>query len=112
MAKQRWEKRERPGVTFSDLSVAVDEIYALRALLAYEATVLEAHLDYRTFPKTRRKFAEAQVERMRRAARGDYEDARPEGRGYPKQALRQADADECLFDDQWAKQRGLTPVED
>lgn len=47
---------------------ALDEIYSHRLALAYEARVVEAHYEgYKTFPKSRRKIAEAQVERMRRA---------------------------------------------
>ena len=52
-------------------SAALDEIYRLRAALAYETEVLSAHLDYKTFPKSRRGYAEAQVVRMRAAAQGD-----------------------------------------
>lgn len=49
MAKARW----RTHTGLSDLSVALDEIYLLRAVLADEADIIEAHLDYKTFPKTR-----------------------------------------------------------
>jgi hypothetical protein len=49
---------------------ALDEIYALRRSMAYEAAIVAVHLDYKTFPKTRRRFAEEQVERMRQSARG------------------------------------------
>ena len=42
-----------------------------RQALAYEAAVTDAHLGYKTFPKSRRPYAEQQVERMRSAARGD-----------------------------------------
>ena len=55
-------------------SAALDEIYRLRQLLAYEARVVEATLDYKSFPKSRRAAHEAQVERMRFAARGNAED--------------------------------------
>lgn len=50
---------------------ALDEVYRLRRQLAYEASVLEVHLGYATFPKSRRGIAEDQVERMRQAARGE-----------------------------------------
>jgi hypothetical protein len=52
------------------LSLAIDEIYILRRALAYEASVTDAHLGYATFPKGRREVAEAQIARMRQAARG------------------------------------------
>ena len=51
-------------------NAALDEIYLLRVALAYEAEVLNAHLDYKTFPKSRRVFAERQIARMRAAASG------------------------------------------
>ena len=58
-------------IEMSHYSGALDEIYRLRRALAYEADVLVAHLTYKTFPKTRRRYAEEQVERMRAAARGE-----------------------------------------
>lgn len=57
-------------------SAALDEIYRLRTALAYEASVVDVHLGYKTFPKSRRFFAEQQVERMREAARGDADSHR------------------------------------
>lgn len=53
-------------------SRALDEIYRLRQALAYEARVVEAHLDLKSFPRSRRRFAEDQVKRMRRAAVGEF----------------------------------------
>lgn len=44
----------------------------MQCLCAYEASVLEAHLTYKSFPKSRRRFAEAQVKRLRALARGEY----------------------------------------
>lgn len=52
-------------------SRALDEIYELRAALAYEARVIEAHLQLATFPKSRRRMAEEQIARMRAACRGE-----------------------------------------
>lgn len=54
-------------------SAALDEVYRLRRALAFEARVVEAHTEYKTFPKTRRRFATEQVERMRMSARGRSE---------------------------------------
>lgn len=51
-------------------SAALAEIHRLRRALAYEAAVLAVHLEYATFPKSRRMSAEGQVNRMRYAARG------------------------------------------
>lgn len=56
-------------------SAALDEVYRLRRALAAEARVTEAHLTLKSFPKSRRRFAESQVDRMRQAARGDAEAA-------------------------------------
>ena len=94
----------------SDLSVAIDEIYFLRALLADEAGILEAHLGYKTFPKTRRKFAEEQVVRMRRVAAGEMYDAAREKFDAPM-ALRRIGADPTLTNAQWVEQRGLKRTE-
>lgn len=94
----------------SALSAAVDEIYFLRAILADEAAIIEAHLGYKTFPKTRRKYAEEQVQRLRRIARGElYSASRKDFN--QKRALRTADAEECLTNAQWAAQRGLTAAD-
>lgn len=90
----------------SDLSAAVDEIYFLRALIADEAAIIEAHLDYKTFPKTRRAIAEQQVERLRRVARGEMWTATRD-KFDQHRALRTADADTFLTNAMWAKQRGL-----
>lgn len=104
----RWEQSN--GI--SDLSAAVDEIYVLRAMLADEARIIEAHLSYKTFPKSRREIAERQIARMRAVARGETEGLeRVAGSGSRKAALRWAGADECLTNAQWAEQRGLRRVE-
>lgn len=93
----------------SDLSAAVDEIYFLRALLADESGIIEAHLSLKTFPKSRRRFAEEQVERMGRVARGEMYTAARENFNQ-KLALKRLGADDCLTNQQWAEQRGLTPT--
>lgn len=86
-------------------SRALDEIYRLRALLAYEAQVVEVHLDYKTFPKSRRRVAEGQVERMRWAARGKSEVTNAGiSMSSFKSALRDAGASECLTRDQWEEE--------
>lgn len=59
---------------FLRYSEALDEIWRLRRILAHEACVMEAHLTLKTFPKSRRGHAEAQVERMRASARGGSKD--------------------------------------
>lgn len=83
-------------------SRAIDEIYRLRGLLAYEARITEVHLGYKTFPESRRRVAESQVERMRLAARGrsDMASAPISSQGI-KSCLVAAGADECLTRTQW-----------
>jgi hypothetical protein len=51
-------------------SHALDEVFALRSLLAMQAVVTESHLALKTFPSSRRKHAERQVVDAKRAARG------------------------------------------
>lgn len=65
------------GDMLKHYSAALDEIYRLRAALAYEARVIEAHLLYKTFPKGRRAMATAQVARMREAAAGNASEVYP-----------------------------------
>lgn len=102
----RWQE---PG-GYSDISVAIDEIYALRALLANEADILRAHLDFKTFPKSRRAFAEQQIERMILAASGDYQRAQAHKDYDGKRALSRMGIDNILTNGQWAEQRGLERV--
>ena len=53
-------------------SAALDEIYRLRRALAFEARVAEAHYEgLKSYPKSRRGYAEEQVARMREAAAGN-----------------------------------------
>lgn len=60
-----------PDAKLRDLfSDALDEVFRLRSALAYEAVVLREHLTFKTFPKSRRRYGEDQVERMFTAARG------------------------------------------
>ena len=83
-------------------SAALDEIFRLRRALAFEADVVLAHTDYQTFPKTRRRFAEEQVHRMRQAARGDGQLAYA-GHSYLDfdGAMHRAGAEHSLTRDQW-----------
>lgn len=52
-------------------SAALDEVFRLRQLCAYEALGHRASLDYATFPKSRRRVAQDSVTRLQRAARGE-----------------------------------------
>ena len=61
------------GVAPEVLGAALDEIYRLRQLAAYTAAGLEATLDYRSFPKSRRAVTEQQIERLKMAAQGRTE---------------------------------------
>jgi hypothetical protein len=50
------------------ISALLDEVYALRVLLAQEAGRTVTDLSYATYPKSRRTFAEASIDRITRAA--------------------------------------------
>lgn len=106
----RWQERLASGDARPDISIAVDEIYDLRAMLADEADILEQHLELRTFPKSRRAMAQASIKRMRQAAQGDLENAMRPGMSR-KRALRHAGASDVLTNQAWAAQHGLEEVE-
>lgn len=108
MAETETEPRWRDDRGISDLSIAIDEIYFLRSLLADEALIIEAHLGYATFPKSRRVIAEQQVERMRRVAEGELHAAMRE-KFNGRRALQLAGIEATLTNHQWAEQRGLVP---
>lgn len=97
-------------IDLAHYSRALDEIYRLRAALAYEARVTESHLGLKTFPKSRRAAAEHQVERMREAARGGgamaYFRVNPE---VMKRLLRDAGASETLTRGQWEEKAPVWP---
>lgn len=87
-------------------SAALDEVYRLRAALASEARIIEAHVTLKSFPKSRRGFAEDQVQRMRATARYGTQGRRHSlDRHFDnKSALRDAGADECLTRDQFERE--------
>lgn len=83
-------------------SAALDEVWALRRALAYEASVAEVHGEYKTFPQSRRRFLAEQVERMRRAARGEAERAYASTNSRSiDHALREAGASQTLTRFEW-----------
>ena len=90
--------------TISDL---LDEVYFLRHILACEARILEGHLDYKTFPKTRRPYAEASVERMRVAAKGGAVGLFREPRPYQhsKREMEAIGGEQTLTLSQWHEER-------
>lgn len=95
------------SIPMSHYSMALDEIYLLRAALADEARILDGHLNFQAFPLSRRKMAAEQVERMRGMAAGMFEEwARPDFD--PKEALASAGIDKCMTRAQWEQQRKLT----
>lgn len=97
--------------TFEDLSRAdmlalltgaLDEVYALRVLMAMNAVVTEATLDYKSFPKSRRAFSEHQVAVMRAAASGDHKAAYIEAHQHRgPQILEEVAGDSCMTNGQW-----------
>lgn len=94
-------------VPLETLTEALDEIYALRLALAYEAGVTAAHLELKTFPKSRRYPAQKQIERMRSAARGERRSHVTVQRAALRSAMVDAGASETLTRDEWERQRGL-----
>lgn len=96
------EQTTTEHVDLAHYSRALEEIHRLRSALAYEAGVTAAHLTLAGFPKSRRKYAENQVERMRAAARGEaasaYNDVSHLSLGH---TLREAGASETLTRWQW-----------
>lgn len=106
-AKRAIKVMQDEGICMEDYSAALDEIYMLRRAMAYEADVLEVHLDYKTFPKTRRKIAEDSVKRMRAAARG-WGGHSWAGTSYLslRSAFKKAGARETLTRHDWEKDRG------
>lgn len=89
-------------------SLALDEIWKLRRALAYEAGVTQAHLSLKSFPKSRRAYAETQVRRMQSAASGHIEMAYAGLNTYMLQeALRDASGQPTLTRSQWEEQRGI-----
>lgn len=61
---------ETPEQTIERLAA---EVNRLRDAFEYEARVCEAHFEgYKTYPKSRRRYAEEQVDRMRVVAQGDW----------------------------------------
>lgn len=92
-------------VPVATYSRAIDEIYCLRALLASEARILEAHGEYKTFPKSRRGPLADSVEAMRRAARGLAASVLRDNRyRHYRSELRNAGADDVLTNHQWEAQ--------
>jgi len=90
-------------------SAALDEIYRLRCALVLEARGVEADLELATFPKSRRRWAEARIVRMRAAARGEsaeaYQDEIAGATGGLRTSTRDlliaAGASPCLTRSQW-----------
>lgn len=57
------------------ITLLLDEVWRLRRLCALHALGIEADLAYKTFPKSRRSFAEERVRKMRLAAQGKAREA-------------------------------------
>lgn len=88
----------------SPLSVAVDEIYMLRALAAHVAGSLQADLGMASLPASVRKRHEELLESLQRAVEGEalY------GLFDPKPALSAMNASEQLSNAGWAENQGVT----
>jgi hypothetical protein len=89
-------------------SAALDEIWQLRKAMAYEAATIEAHLSLKSFPKSRRQYAEKQVEQMRAAARGEVETAYAGCSSLSmRHAMGEAGADQTMTRLQWEAEKGF-----
>jgi len=91
----------------SDLSVAVDEIYALRTLSAQAVEVIDETLTLRSLSAYRKSELAELRTALLAAARGEQPPYIADG----KQALAHLGIDDCLTNAQWAEQRGLTPTD-
>lgn len=90
------------NVDMEHYSAALDEIYRLRQLLAYEALCVRATLEYRTFPKSRRDVHERQIKRLQAAARGQSQVVTaPISSTVLRHALTEAGASDLLTRWQW-----------
>lgn len=99
----------RDVVPLSLLSAALDEIYALRELVAYEAGVREADLTYATYPKGRRDIARDRIQKLRCAARGQVALAiASTPYASLRAALREAGAKETLTRSAWEAEKSAT----
>ena len=85
-------------------SQALDEVYALRVVLAHVAKVTDETLALKTFPKSRRRETESACEVMKRSARGDA-DGVYRTIAKPKTVLRLAGASETMTRREWEAQR-------
>lgn len=93
-----------PLTLYSD---ALDEIYALRLLLASEARIAEANGDYKTFPKSRRGELENSIQAMRDAARGNVRAVVADPRyRHARNELRATTGSETLTRHAWEAERG------
>lgn len=102
---QFFADRERAAL-IAELSAALDEVFQLRRVLAYEAGVTSAHLSMRSFPKSRRVIAEGSVERMRAAARGGVRPAYGDVASWAfRSAMQDAGAPETLTRAAFAAER-------
>lgn len=89
------------------ISELLDEVYRLRTALAYEALVTRAHLGYKTFPKSRRPFAERQIERMQQGSRGQaFEAYYPISHLVLNTARKEANMPETLTRARWEADHG------
>ncbi len=88
------------------ISEALDEIWHLRQLCAYEAAVRETDLSYARYPKGRRKVAQERIDCLREAARGHAERA-VAGTNWQSlaAAMKDAGADSTLPRAQWEAEK-------
>lgn len=93
-------------VDLAKYSQALDEIFALRRLLAYEAHVVQVTYGRSGMSQSTRRTMEAQVTRMHQAARGEWDDASREiASSVLRHCLLETGAAETLTRSAWEAER-------
>ncbi len=90
---------------------ALDEVYRLRALVAYECEMIGQYLEYASIPKGLRHRLEWQQARLRRAAQGLARDVILEdvsGWSRVKSSLRRVTGRQTLTRSEWESERWTT----
>lgn len=92
----------RDMVPVEHYSAALDEIYRLRVLMAYQAQVAKTALGYKTMPASVRSKVSSIERSSADAAKGEIWQP-----AYPKTYLRAVGAHETMTRWEWEQQRGL-----
>lgn len=107
-AVRPYSERADPSHRPPALSVAVDEIYYLRAFAAHVAASLRADLELASLPKSARVRAEKLLEAAGKAMTGEV----LWGEFDAKRVLADAGLPDAYSDEQWAASQGVGTVRD